>query len=114
MLNEHEAISFSVRTDSDSKYIRFLGLNTSNTFTVSPNAPYSSFQAIDLTGSNSFGASHIDFTIMNINRPSDLYPPPNGGTGAANRWFKVYYSAYGGNISGSKCGVMYTTNSIAF
>jgi hypothetical protein len=114
MLNEHEAISFSVRTDSDSKYIRFLGLNTSNTFSDAPYAPSGSAQAIDLTGATSSGASHIDFTIMNINRPSNVYPPPNGGTGAANRWFKVYYSAYGGNISGSKCGVMYTTNSTAF
>jgi len=114
MLNDHEAINFTVRTDSDSKYIRFLGLNTSNTFNNAPHAPAGSVQAIDLTGATSSGASHIDFTIMNINRPSDLYPPPNGGTGAANRWFKVYYSAYGGNISGSKCGVMYTTNSIAF
>jgi hypothetical protein len=114
MLNEHEAISFSVRTDSDSKYIRFLGLNTSNTFSDAPYAPSGSAQAIDLTGATSSGASHIDFTIMNISRPSNVYPPPNGGTGAANRWFKVYYSAYGGDISGSKCGVMYTTNSIAF
>jgi hypothetical protein len=111
MLNNHEAINFTVRTDSDSKYIRFLGLNTSNTFS---DAPAGSAQAIDLTGATSSGASHIDFTIMNINRPSNLYPPPNGGTGAANRWFKVYYSAYGGNISGSKCGIMYTTNSTAF
>jgi hypothetical protein len=114
MLNEHEAISFSVRTDSDSKYIRFLGLNTSNTFSDAPYAPAGSAQAIDLTGATSSGASHIDFTIMNISRPSNVYPPPNGGTGAANRWFKVYYSAYGGDISVSKCGVMYTTNSIAF
>ena len=114
MLNNHEAINFTVRTDSDSKYIRFLGLNTSNTFSDAPYAPSGSAQAIDLTGATSSGASHIDFTIMNINRPSNVYPPPNGGTGAANRWFKVYYSAYGGNISGSKCGVMYTTNSTAF
>ena len=106
MLNNYEAINFRVRTDSESKLIRFLGLNTSNTFTVSPNAPFSSYQAIDLTGSNSFGASHIDFTIMNITG--------TGSTGGTSRWFKVYYSAYGGNISGSKCGVMYTTNSTAF
>ena len=114
MLNNHEAINFTVRTDSDSKYIRFLGLNTSNTFSDAPYGPTGSAQAIDLTGATSSGASHVDFTIMNINRPSNVYPPPNGGTGAANRWFKVYYSAYGGNISGSKCGVMYTTNSTAF
>ena len=106
MLNNYEAINFRVRTDSESKLIRFLGLNTSNTFTVSPNAPFNSYQAIDLTGSNSFGASHIDFTIMNITG--------TGSTGGTSRWFKVYYSAYGGNISGSKCGVMYTTNSTAF
>jgi hypothetical protein len=122
MLNDHEAINFTVRTDSDSKYIRFLGLNTSNTFSDAPYAPLDSAQAIDLTGATSSGASHIDFTIMNISRPSNVYQPPsfspippfNGGRSAANRWFKVYYSAYGGNLSGSKCGVMYTTNSTAF
>lgn len=105
MLNDHEAISFRVRSDSESKLIRFLGLNTSSTFSVAPNAPYSSVQAIDLTGSNSFGASHIDFTIMNVNQGASV--------SSSTRWFKVYYSAYGGNIVGSKCGVMYTTSSTA-
>jgi len=106
MLNDYEAISFSVRTDSDSKYIRFLGLNTTNTFSDPPYAPSGSVQAIDLTGATAIGVSHIDFTIMNIKG--------SGSTGGTSRWFKVYYSAYGGNISGSKCGVMYTTNSTAF
>jgi hypothetical protein len=106
MLNDHEAISFSVRTDSDSKYIRFLGLNTSNTFSDYPNAPYSASQAVDLSGSVAIGVSHVDFTIMNIKG--------TGSTGGTSRWFKVYYSAYGGNTSGSKCGVLYTTNSTAF
>jgi len=36
-----------------------------------------------------------------------------GATSASRRWFKVYYSAYGGNIVGNECGVMYTANSIA-
>jgi hypothetical protein len=105
MLNDHEAINFRVRTDSESKLIRFLGLNTSSTFNIAPSAPLSSFQAVDLTGSDSFGASHIDFTIMNLNQGASI--------ASSVRWFKVYYSAYGGNIVGSKCGVMYTTGSTA-
>jgi len=105
MLNDHEAINFRVRTDSESKFIRFLGLNTSNTFTVAPYAPYGSSQAIDLTSTDGVGASHIDFTIMNI--------AGTGATSASRRWFKVYYSAYGGNIVGNHCGVMYTASSIA-
>jgi hypothetical protein len=105
MLNDHEAINFRVRTDSESKFIRFLGLNTSNTFTVAPYAPYGSSQAIDLTSTNGVGASHVDFTIMNI--------AGTGATSASSRWFKVYYSAYGGNTLGSKCGVLYTTSSTA-
>lgn len=104
MLNSYEAINLRVRSDSESKFIRFLGLNTSNTFSVAPNDPVGSFQGIDLSGANSVGASHIDFTIMNIRGTT-------GSTGGTSRWFKVYYSAYGGNIVGNKCGVMYTTNS---
>jgi hypothetical protein len=104
MLNSYEAINLRVRSDSESKFIRFLGLNTSNTFSVAPNDPVGSFQGIDLSGANTVGASHIDFTIMNIRGTT-------GSTGGTSRWFKVYYSAYGGNIVGNKCGVMYTTNS---
>jgi hypothetical protein len=106
MLNDHEAISFSVRTDSDSKYIRFIGLNTSNTFSDAPYAPYAGSQAIDLTGTVYSGVSHVDFTIMNI--------AGTASTGGTSRWFKVYYSAYGGNLLGSKCGVLYTQSSTAF
>jgi len=105
MLNDHEAISFRVRSDSESKFIRFLGLNTNSTFSDAPYAPYGSVQGIDLTGSNSFGASHIDFTIMNLDQGASV--------ASSVRWFKVYYSAYGGNIVGSKCGVMYTNGSTA-
>jgi hypothetical protein len=104
MLNDHEAINFRVRTDSESKYIRFLGLNSSNTFTDAPYAPLNSFQAIDLTGAIGAGASHVDFTIMNIYQSL--------ATTASARWFKIYYSAYGGNIVGSKCGFMYATSMI--
>jgi hypothetical protein len=105
MLGDNEAINFRVRIDSETKFIRFLGLNTSNTFNVAPNDPIGSFQAIDLTGTIGVGASHIDFTIMNINQGASV--------SSSVRWFKVYYSAYGGNIVGNKCGVMYTTGSTA-
>jgi hypothetical protein len=107
MLNNYEAISFRVRTDSESKLIRFLGLNTSNTFTNSPISIYP--QVVDLTSSNSLGVSHVDFTIMNI---AGL-----GSTAGNRKWFSVYYSAYGGNISGTKCGILYnifSTNSYLY
>lgn len=102
MLDGGEAVNFRIRTDSESKLIRFLSLNTSDTFNVAPSAPYSSPQAIDLTGSNSFGASHIDFTIMNLNQ--------GASNPSTTRWFKVYFSAYGGNLGSTKCGVMYNQN----
>jgi hypothetical protein len=105
MLGDHEAINFRVRTDSETKFIRFLGLNTSSTFNVAPNDPSGSFQAIDLTGTINVGASHIDFTIMNLDQGASV--------ASSVRWFKVYYSAYGGNIIGNRCGVMYTTGSTA-
>jgi len=104
-LNDHEAIELRVRSSSEGKFFRFVGLNTSNTFSNLPNAPYSSYQAADLTGNNSIGASHIDFTIMNISG--------TGSTAGSSRWFKVYFSAYGGNLNDTKCGVLYTTNSTA-
>lgn len=104
-LNDHESIEVRVRSSSESRFFRFIGLGTSNTFSDLPNATYSSYQAADLTGNNSFGASHIDFTIMNITG--------TGATSGSSRWFKVYYSAYGGNLNGSKCGVLYTTGSTA-
>ncbi len=105
LLNDHESIELRVRTSEESKFFRFVGLGTSNTFSNLPNAPYSSYQAADLSGANSVGASHIDFTIMNITG--------TGSTAGTSRWFKVYYSAYGGNLNGSKCGVLYTTGSTA-
>ena len=107
MLNDHEAISFRVRSDSESRFIRFVGLNTSSTFSDAPYAPAlpDNKQGIDLTGAIGVGASHIDFTIMNINQGASV--------SSSTRWFKVYYSAYGGNIVGSKCGVMYTYGSTA-
>jgi hypothetical protein len=105
LLNDHESIELRVRTASESKFFRFVGLGTSNTFSDLPYVPYTSYQAADLSGSNSVGASHIDFTIMNITG--------TGSTAGTSRWFKVYYSAYGGNLNGSKCGILYTTGSTA-
>lgn len=103
-LNDHEAIELRVRSSSESRFFRFVGLGTSDTFSNLPNAPYTSYQAADLTGTDSVGASHIDFTIMNISG--------TGSTAGSSRWFKVYYSAYGGNLNDTKCGVLYTTGAI--
>jgi hypothetical protein len=105
LLNDHEAIELRIRTTEESKFFRFIGLGTSNTFSVLPYAPYGSVQAADLTGTNGVGASHIDFTLMNITG--------TGSTAGSSRWFKVYYSAYGGNMGETKCGILYTNGSTA-
>jgi hypothetical protein len=98
-----ESISFTVRTDSESRLVRFIGLGLGQTYNVLPPGEYISSTGnggfVDLTGNNSIGASHIDFTIINLYGQSAV---------ANNRWFKVYYSAYGGNLGSVKCGVLYT------
>lgn len=105
LLNNYEAITIRVRSSDESRYFRFLGLGTGQTYTVLPYDPSGSYQAIDLTGSNSYGATHAEFTILNITG--------TGATSGSSRWFKVYYSAWGGNLPSNQCGFMYTTNSTA-
>jgi hypothetical protein len=36
-----------------------------------------------------------------------------GGTGGTKRWYKVFYSAWGGNLTNTYCGVLATCNSTA-
>ena len=97
-----ESISFTVRTDSEGKFFRFIGLGLGQTYNVLPPGTYGTPNGngafVDLTTNNTFGASHIDFTIVNLNGKSRV---------AGSRWFKVYYSAYGGNLGSIKTGVLY-------
>lgn len=102
--DESESISFTVRTDSDSKLIRFVGLGLGQTYNILPLGTYLSASGnnifADLTGATASGASHVDFTIVNL--------PSAGSISASARWFKVYYTAYGGNLSSMKCGVLFS------
>ena len=69
------------------------------------NTASSNYSYADLTGTSLVGASTIDFTIVNIQG--------TGGTSGTRRWFKVYYSAWGGGLTGAKCGVLSTYNATA-
>jgi hypothetical protein len=101
--SEFESISFTVRSDSESKLIRFIGIGLGQTYNVLPGGTYLSPSGngifADLTGATSSGASHVDFTVVNL--------PTVGSISGTSRWFKVYYSAYGGNLGTTRCGVLY-------
>lgn len=104
LLNPMEGITLRVRV-TNTNYFRFVGLGTGITFDTVPSDPNtSSLQAIDLTNS-SLGVSDVEFTIVNISNNTA------GATAGNKRWFKVYYSAWGGTLGYVKCGVMYTANS---
>jgi len=103
LLDSYESITFRVRikgaTGGAQKYFRFIGLNTTSLSNGVPNGQYSTLvgggQYVDLAGINSSnaiarGADTVEFTIVNL----------SGTTARAynTRWFKVYYSAWGGNL----------------
>jgi len=103
LLDSYESITFRVRikgaTGGAQKYFRFIGLNTTSLSNGVPNGQYSTLvsggQYVDLAGINSEnaisrGANTVEFTIVNL----------SGTTARAynTRWFRVYYSAWGGNL----------------
>jgi hypothetical protein len=101
-----EAINVKVRTDSESKLIRFVGLGLGQTYDVLPYGNYVAASGngvfADLSGNSATGASNIDFTIVNV------FGSSGSNVQGSTRWFKVYYSAYGGNLDSVKCGVLYS------
>jgi hypothetical protein len=101
LLETNESINFRVYGDG-SDYFRYIGLNTGNSPTNSPNNSVSSNYSYADLGS---GASMIDITIINIT--------DRGNTDGNKRWFKVYYSASGGNLASIRCGSLVTFNSTA-
>lgn len=110
LLESGEAINLRVHADntisSAAELFRYVGLNTSENQALAPNNTASSnYSYADLTGASLVGASTIDFTIVNIQG--------TGGTSGTRRWFKVYYSAWGGGLTGAKCGVLSTYNATA-
>jgi hypothetical protein len=115
LLNENECLTVRVRMSQQNRYFRFLGLSTGNQ-TSTPTGTYGAYagngQFVDLSGNSAYGATQVEFTIMNIS---------NSSSTSSSRWFKVYYSAYGGNLGGNtfwydttKCGTLYTYNSTPF
>jgi hypothetical protein len=106
LLENNESINFRVYSDG-SDYFRYIGLNTGNSPTNSPNNSVSNNYSYADLGQ---GASMIDITIINITG--------TGNTNGNRRWFKVYYSASGGNLTPSgtstiRCGSLVTFNSTA-
>lgn len=109
LLENGEAINLRVHANNSGatgELFRYVGLNTSENQALAPNNTASSnYSYADLTGTNFVGASTIDFTIVNIQGA--------GGTSGTRRWFKAYYSAWGGGLTGAKCGVLSTYNATA-
>ncbi len=109
LLENGESINLRVHANnpgSTADVFRYIGLNTSESQGLAPNNTTSSnYSYVDLTGSSFVGASTIDFTIVNIQG--------TGGTSGTRRWFKVYYSAWGGGLTGARCGVLSTYNATA-
>jgi hypothetical protein len=110
LLENGESINFRVHSNSpdvsSTDNFRFIGLNTSNNQGDAPNNTASSnYSFVDLSASNGVGASTVDITIVNITGA--------GSTAGTRRWYKVYYSAWGGGLTTNKCGVLTTYNATA-
>jgi hypothetical protein len=103
LVENGEAISFRVRSDDSqtaTNHFKYLGLNTTNDPLGSPNLFTASYNSgIVLLPAAS---SSVEFTIVNITG--------TGGTSGTRRWYKVYYSAWGGGLTGPYCGVLTTCN----
>jgi hypothetical protein len=100
LVDSNEAISFRVHSSKPlTDTFRYIGLNTSNLPNAAPvNFSIGNASFADL--GSGLGASTVDFTIINVTG--------TGGTGSNKRWFKVYYSAWGGNLSNIQCGTLST------
>ena len=117
LLDSNECIIVRVKSSDSSKNFRFIGLSTGSQ-TSFPTGTYQDYdgngQFVDISGATGYGATQVEFTIMNIS---------NSSSTSAKRWYKVYYSACGGNLGtkpGStwkdttKCGTLYTYGATGF
>lgn len=100
LLNPLESITIRVRA-SGTDYFRFIGLGSGVSYTTAPFDPSGSFQAIDLTNTNTLGVSDAEFTIVNLTSST------SSTRNSYVKWFKVFYSAWGGTLNATKCGYMY-------
>jgi len=103
LLNPMESITLRVRCKNTgvSGGFRFVGLGGGTSFTTAPNDTSGSTRAIDLTNNDNITATDAEFTIINLNNSV------SSSRSDTTKWFKVYYSAWGGSLQYPKCGVMY-------
>jgi hypothetical protein len=103
LVEDGEAISFKVHSDDSvtaANHFTYVGLNTTNDPLGSPDTFNSGYNSgITLLPA---AASSVEFTIVNITG--------TGGTSGTRRWYKVFYSAWGGGLTGPYCGVLTTCN----
>ena len=103
LLDSSEYFNFRVHISnpgqSSTQGFRYIGINTS----LTKNSPPGPGDQIEDLGSGNY-CHTVEFTIMNISSTA-------GGTGGTNRWFKVLYQAYGGNLPTPVCGHLYTNGS---
>lgn len=109
LLDDQESITFRVHSSnpgSTADCFRYIGLNTGQLPNELPN-PFNSGpnESIATLPSGEY-ASTAEFTLVNISGLA-------GSTGGTKRWYKVFYSAWGGNLTNAYCGVLTTCNSTA-
>jgi len=107
LVEDQEAITFRVHSSnpgSTADCFRYIGLNTSQSPNTLPN-PFSAFinESIATLPAGEY-ASTAEFTVVNVKGAT-------GSTGGTKRWYKVFYSAWGGNLTNTCCGVLTTCNS---
>ena len=107
LVEDQEAITFRVHSSSPGSTadcFRYIGLNTSQSPNTLPN-PFSAFinESIATLPAGEY-ASTAEFTVVNVKGAT-------GSTGGTKRWYKVFYSAWGGNLTNTYCGVLTTCNS---
>jgi hypothetical protein len=101
LIEENEFMNFRIHSNNPSSGYNILSLNTTSSI--------SSFGIIDTFGFNNSKnlpgyCTSVEFTIINISKTSS-------GTSPTDRWFKVLYQAYGGNLTTPVCGELYTNGS---
>lgn len=103
LLDNYESISFRIHSDdpgATGSCFKYIGLNTDYLEQTPPIILGDQANVIDQIGGY---ASTIDITIINMTG--------SGGTTINNRWFRVYYAAWGGTLTSPQCGVLSTYNS---
>lgn len=105
LLDNYESISFRIHSDdpgATGSCFKYIGLNTDYLEQTSPIVLGDQANVIEQIGGY---ASTLDITIINMTG--------SGGTTINNRWFRVYYAAWGGTLTSPQCGVLSTYNSIS-